>query len=198
MTIALPTYPGPADSAPGYVDFGGILRPFLGGVDQKLNRLGDRFALDVTMPLMPLAETGRVWIARLIRAQREGALMEWPQPGFDVGAPGNPVVNGAGQAGSFLDVRGLTPGYRLLEGQFFSIIQSGRRYLQVVAADIAASAGGAAVIPIAPMLRMRPANGAIVEIARPMIEGFTEGGERNWTLNYAAHVGLQFRIMEAA
>lgn len=198
MTVALPSDPGLADAVPAYVDFGGVLRPILGGgADQKLNRLGDRFALEGTTPPLPLAETGRVWIARLIRAQREGALLAWPQPSLDVGAPGAPVVDGAGQQGSALSIRGLTAGYVLREGQFFSILQSGRRYLHSVMADAVASGTGVAVVAIAPMLRVRPANGAIVEVAEPMIEGFLEGNERSWTLSLAAHVGLSFRVREA-
>lgn len=196
MSILLPASPQPTDgTTPAYLDYGGILRPILGGALQKLLRLGDRFAIDVVMPTMPTEELGRVWVSRLIQAQRQGAIMRWPQLGFDIGAPGSPVVNGANQSGSTLVMRGFSAAYRVREGQFFSVIHGGRRYLIMATSDVLVGGNGLASVPILPMLRFRPGDGALIE-PTPMIEGLLEGDSREWTLNAAMTVGLNFRITE--
>ncbi|CAM3282655.1 MULTISPECIES: hypothetical protein [Sphingomonas] len=195
MSIALPLSPSPSSSTPSYLDYGGTLRPIFGGAMQKLTRLGDRFAIEVTLPPLPYAETGMLWIARLIRAQRDGAIFPWPQPDFDTGAPGSPVVNGSGQSGSAINLRGLANGYTVKEGQFFSIIHGGRRYLEQAAAT-ATVANGQLSLPITPMLRISPQNGAVVEIAKPMIEGLLDGDARSWSVDLARTVGLTFTITE--
>ncbi|WP_294189080.1 hypothetical protein [uncultured Sphingomonas sp.] len=197
MSVALPTFPAPTEpTTPRYVEWGGTLRPVFGGAVQKLLRLGDRFAIDVTMPPMEIA-IGMLWVSRLIAAQREGALLKWPTPGFNPGDPGNPMVNGAGQSGSQILLRGFKPGYAVREGlSFFSIIHGGRRYLHQALADRVADASGVVLLPIAPMLRIQPANGAVCEFATPMIEGFPEKSGQEWSPTLAAHVGLAFSIME--
>jgi len=197
MSVALPIHPQPAEAAPAYLDWGGTLRPIFGGAMQKLNRLGDRYALDVTMPPLDNEDHGRAWIAALVVAQRQGAILPWPQPGLVVGAPGAPVVAGAGQAGSTLLLRGFSAGYRMRAGQFVSLIVGGRRYLHMAAAVTVAAGNGTMALPIAPMLRARPGDGALVEVAAPMIEGLLEGDSRGWTLDAALYTGLSFRIVEA-
>ncbi|UYY60102.1 hypothetical protein [Sphingomonas sp. S2-65] len=196
MSIALPSSPGPASAEPAYLEWGGTLRPVFGGAMQKLLRLGDRFAIDVTMPKLRTEAAGRVWVSKLIQAQRQGAIFEWPQLGLDIGNPGAPRVNGGGQAGSAINLRGFAPGYQVRDGQFFSIIHGGRYYLEMATADVAADGGGNVVLPIAPMLRMQPGNGAICDF-NPKIEGLIEGDSRSWTLDVARFVGLSFRIVEA-
>ena len=197
MSIALPADPAPTRADPAYLDWGGQLRPIFGGAIQKLNRLGDRFALNVVMPVMESADLGRVWVANLVLAQRQGAIMEFPQHSLDVGQPGAPVVDGADQSGSTLALRGFQPGYVVRVGQFFSLIVGGRRYLHMAAADVAADSDGRIALPIAPMLRVRPGNGVIAEFEQPMIEGWLDGDRFSWSLDTAMFVGLSFSIGEA-
>jgi hypothetical protein len=182
---------------PAYLDWGGTLRPIFGGSLQKLNRLGDRFALSVTMPPLPTADAGRIWVASLILAQRQGAIMRFYQPGFDPGEPGSPVVDGAGQAGSSLALRGFVPGYVVRFGQFFSMIVGGRYYIEMAAADATADSDGKMVLPISPMMRMRPSSGTICDFVNPKIEGLLDGERREWTLDVALFTGLTFQIEEA-
>lgn len=198
MSVMLPSSPAPVAAEPAYLDWGGTLRPIFGGAVQKLNRLGDRFALDVAMPPLRTEAQGREWVADLILGQRQGAMIEWPQPDLVIGAPGTPVVDGSGQAGSFLNLRGFAAGYGVRKGQFFSIVHGGRRYLHMAtAAAVADGSGVIAPLPIAPMLRMQPSDGAVCEFALPMIEGWLEGDSRSWTLDVARFTGLSFRISEA-
>jgi len=198
VSILLPATPEPGSATPSYIDYGGILRPFLGGSDQKLNRLGNRFACDFTMPPMLLAETGRIWVSRLVQARQTGAIMEWPQPGFETGSPGLPTVRGSGAGGTNLPLKSVSAGYTIVEGQFLSVIHGGRRYLHMANADATADSTGKVSVSISPMLRFTPTDGDVVEIARPMIEGFVEGNEQPWDLDTARTTGLSFRIREAA
>ena len=170
MPVTLPTEPAPEDIGWVPVDFGGTLQGPLGGRAQRVNRLGNRWAMRVEIPKMSV-EDGLIWSAALVRAVQSGALYQVRQPGLDIGTPGMPLVNGANQAGSVLIADGFTAGYEMVAGQFFSIIVSGRRYLHQIAADVTASGGGAATLAITPALRVSPADNAVLEFAQPYIEG---------------------------
>jgi hypothetical protein len=196
MSIMIPSSPGPASAVPGYLDWGGVISSPLGGADQKLNRLGDRFTIDVTMNKMPTPEEGTAWVAALIQAQKEGAIFPFPQA-IDVDGSGDLEVDGANQAGTTLNIRAATPGRKFLRGQFLSVIHGGRRYLHILTAAATASGTGRAAFAVEPMMRTFYANGAQIEVDEPMIEGFLEGNRRDWTLDLAMNVGLQFRITEA-
>ncbi len=175
MAIELPQPRLPQSAIPRLLDWGADQKAPMGGAFQRLNRLGNRFALVITYPRLKPEPDGRILAARLRRAKTEGALYPFPQPGLDIGNPGAPVVNGADQSGSVLILRGFTAGYVLREGQFFSIIHGGRRYLHEASADAVATAAGGMTVSLNPMLRIRPANGAIVEVAKPYIEGIVDG-----------------------
>lgn len=196
MSVALPSSPAPASATPRLIDFGSVQTPPQGGPAQRLNRIGNRYAIEVQMPTLT-PDQRRVFVARLMRGLTEGVIMRFPQPGFSVGTPGSPAVNGSGQTGSTLSLRGLSGGYVIKEGQALSIIVGGRRYLHFAAADIPAS-GGTAAVPITPMLRVVPGDGAIVEIALPMIEGFLSGNEVAWQVRTDQNADLGFTITEAA
>nr|WP_047166907.1 hypothetical protein [Sphingomonas sp. Y57] len=196
MAILIPAYPGPASAVPGYLDWGGVISSPLGGVDQKLNRLGDRFTIDVTMNTMPTAEDATAWVAALIQAQKDGGIFPWPQA-ISVNGSGDAVIDGPGQAGTTLKLRGLSSGRTFLRGQFISVVHGGRRYLHIIAAAGVANGSGKVSLLVEPMLRVAYSDGAVVEIDEPKIEGFLEGNRRDWTIDVAMNIGLQFRITEA-
>jgi hypothetical protein len=194
VSIALPTDIAPDAARPYLIDFGGDLTPALGGAVQRLDRLGSRWGLEVTMPVLDVDEA-RIWVARLVQAKRSSALFPWPQAGV-VGAEGAPRVNGAGQSGTSLAIDGLPAAKGVKEGWFFSIIHNGRRYIHQVASDATASAGGAVTLSIEPMLRVRPADNAVIELAAPMIDGMVQGGDLGWSVELATSVGLSFTLVE--
>lgn len=195
--ITLPDWPAPASASPFLIDFGGTLSPALGGQEQRINRLGSRFGIAVTMPPMPSAKLGRQWLASLILGKSEGVRIELPMAGFDPGLPGAVLVDGAGQAGTTLNVRAATPNYAFRFGQFFSIVTGGRHHLHMVAAETLADSAGEAALPIAPMLRTPPADGDACHFAQPMIEGFISGSELAWQWSIGNFVGLEFEIRES-
>ena len=199
MSILLPTSPSPTDGTePSYLDWGGTLRPIFGGALQKLRRMGDRFAIAVVMPPMFTAEDGMLWVARLIAARRAGgAVLPWPQPGFEPPPAGAPRVASAGQSGSLLTIEGFSPAdYLVREGQFFSIVHGGRRYLHQAAESRIAVDGRINGLAIQPMLRVSPANGSPCEFEVPKIEGMLGGDEQTWTPTTARTLGLSFSITE--
>lgn len=196
--IVLPTDVAPMDATPSYVDFGGFLEPALGGEVQRIDRMGNRFAIEVQMPPFPSADSGRIWVSRLIRGKAEGVRMEYPLLSFDPGTPGAPLVNGNGQSGRSLAARGFTPGYQAKEGQFFSHVRAGRCYLYQLDADAVASGAGLLTLPISPMLRVEPVDGDQLLFAQPVIEGFVHGDEWSWRLGLDHNIGVKFEVRERA
>jgi len=194
--IDLPDYPSPANAAPALVDFGAFLTPSLGGPVQRVERMGSRFKIAVTMPPMLNPKLGRQWVARLIRGKQEGARMAWPLQGFDPGNPGDIKVASAGAAGRSLPVKAATPNYIFREGQFFSVVVTGRHFLYMVTAETIASATGTATLPIEPMLRVSPPVDAVCWFGKPMVEGFIQGQEFAWEMALANFVGMGFELAE--
>ncbi|HEX7852326.1 MAG TPA: hypothetical protein VF503_01360 [Sphingobium sp.] len=199
MTIALPNSPAPSEpSTPLLRQFGGVLTPFLGGPEQLINRLGTRFGIRLVMPPMVASTDGRIFVARLVQAKSDRLLMRWPLDGFEPGNPGAPKVSAAA-TGSVLPLKGLTASYGVKEGQFFSIIHGGRRYLHMFAADGSASVDGTLSALIFPMLRVVVSADDVVEIAQPMIEGHVQPGEElSWQISLARRISLSFSVLEAA
>lgn len=168
---------------PRLLDWGGRLVPPLGGAVQTLNRLGTRWAIDITIPMMRSEPDGRAFAAKLVQAKVNGVLMWFRQDGLDIGLPaltGTPLVNGAAQTGSTLAVKGFRPGYVVREGQFFSILTGGRHYLHMATAITVANGSGLASVPVFPMLRVSPADNAPCHFAKPMIQGSLSGNEQAW------------------
>jgi len=195
--IDLPDYPAPASAQPAMIDFGGTLTPSLGGPVQRINRMGSRTRLSVSMPPMNKANA-RKWVNRLMRGKSEGVRMPFPLLDFNPGLPGSVLVNGASQSGSSLIVDGATPNYPFREGQPFSVLTGGKHYLHWVTAETIASNTGTATMPIVPMLRLSPADNSVCYFGRPMIEGFILGEEWSWQMSVEHIVGIEFVISESA
>jgi hypothetical protein len=194
--IDLPDHPSPSAASPALIDFGAFLTPSLGGPVQRVERMGSRFGIRCTMPPMQNPKLGRQWVAKLIRGKQEGARMAWPLQGFDPGTPGDILVAAAGASGRALQVKAATPNYIFREGQFFSVVISGRHYLYMITAEVIASATGTASLAIEPMLRVSPPLNAVCHFGKPMVEGFIMGDQFAWEMSLANFVGIAFDIAE--
>lgn len=193
--IELPFEPAPAVARPTLIDFGFTLRPVLGGADERVNRAGSRFMVELSFPPMDI-RLSRVFVSRLLQAQSEGLRVKFPLLETQ-GAPGSPVVDGVGQAGTTLAVRNLTPNYVYREGWWLSVeSSSGQHYLHNIRAAGRATAAGEAEIPIWPELRAPFADGDSVHLARPMIEGLPLGNERSWEIPVHKLIALEVPIRE--
>lgn len=195
--IILPTSPGARRATPGVLDFGGILEPSSGAATQRFNRQGNRYGVAFEMPPLKNSTDGRIWVNRLIRGQQEGARMEYPLLDFDPGTPGAFVVDGGGQSGKTLAIKGGTPGYQFKEGQPFNLLISGEYYLDFIAADVAANGSGNAAITLSQMLRAQPANNDALLITQPVVEGWVVGNAVSWEIALERTIGISFEIHEA-
>ncbi|MEP9401855.1 hypothetical protein ABLE43_08530 [Sphingomonas sp. VNH70] len=167
----------------------------------RVNRQGNHYRISVSYPPLDEADRARVFVSRLIRAKRQGLRMPYPLLGVDQGRCGwGVVVDGAGQGGDTLKVRGLPRGGVVREGFWLSIEDTGgQHYLHNVGAEAVADADGKATLSVADTLLRRPyADGCRVHLARPMIEGLIEGDEQSWQLAIDGNTALSFVIEEAA
>jgi len=192
----LPASPAPQTVTPGVVDYGNTLTPFTGGAEQRINRPGNRWRVNVTMPPMDTYDDGRIFVARLVRARQEGLRMKFPLNGVQVGDPGSPQVDGAGQSGRILNLRGMADGFSAREGFFFSIETDGTHYLYQVDDGFTFDASGNGSIIINPMLRVPPNDGDVCHFVQPMIEGLVEGNDWEWEYSVANLTSISFGIKE--
>jgi hypothetical protein len=196
--IALPDKPGISAGVPRPIDGGSWQTPFAGGLSQRLERPGaTHLAVDFTTPRIPLTGLARTWVSRLIQGQRQIVRVLYPQPEIVAAPVGTPVVDGAGQGGYGLLVRGVTPGLTIVEGQALNIYDAaGRGYLHVASADAVVGTDGRVTVFVEPALRATPADGSPVNLAAPTIEGKLSGAEKGVALKRALADGLQFTIEE--
>ena len=191
--LALPARPAPARMDIALVSALNVLSPAFGDGEQEIRRKGSRYAMTFSMPVMSYVAS-MAWDD--LMAEGDQVLMRVHQPGFDTGAPGASVVDGADQSGRLLKLRGLTPFYPVRKGQFLSVITEGRRFLYRARAESVANDDGEVEVPIRTLLRHPHADGDVVELAQPMIEGFVRDlGE--WSVGVDRLVGLQFTVREA-
>jgi len=170
--IMLPTSPAVRAARPIVLSFGTVLKPYLGGPTQRINRIGTRWALRVTMPPM-YADAARPWVNALAQGSESAVCIAIPQD-IDVGNPGNPRVSAAVTAGMALALKGMTPGYPVRQGQFLSIIHAGQRYVHIFSADGSVEADGTIDAAIWPMIRVSLSVNDVVEVAEPKIQGFLD------------------------
>lgn len=171
----------------------------LGGPQSRILRMGDRWAIDVETHVAEYAEHGMKYLSRLVRGLKDTVLLAFPEPGVKPRSYGAPVVASAGASGTTLPLSGLIPGDVIKEGKFLSVIVGGQRYLyQTAVADVTVSAGGTASLQVEPILRAQPSAGAVVEIEKPMIEGFVQGNEQSWQTSRSKYLPFRFTIMERA
>lgn len=194
--IYLPTNRLPMSVNPKPLDFGGWQEPIAGGDITRLDRLGNRFSVDVVMPRMAPEPYGRLWVSALVRAIGQLVVLPFPQVGLALGAPGSSLIDGAGQTGTSLKLRNMTVGYTIREGQFLNGDDGTFAALFMSTSDQVVGSDGKVTVPIWPMIRHSPADGAPTYIAAPMITGRLSGNLNGWTLERAGTRGLQFTITE--
>ncbi len=191
--IELPDFARVGSAVPTFVDAGFTQRGV--GSLSRIDRKGSRYKLACSYgPFYP--EQGRVMVARLISGKSEGIRIPYPLL-IPQGSPGSPVVAGVHATGKSLAIRGLTPGYFCKEGYWLSLVKSGQHFLHNVKAGGMASAGGELTITLNEMLRDSFADGDTVNLAKPMVEGYVEGNEWQWSLAVDRVIPIEFMIEEA-
>jgi hypothetical protein len=194
MSVTLPTSPSPRSLTPRLVTARAELRSAFGGSTQRINRLGSRWAFEVELPPMTAANA-LAWTDLLVEA--DTGILELPEPGITIGSPGTPLVNGASQTGSSLITDGWTAGYVIPKGKWLSVSVSSLLYLYQTTASTTASGGGAATLPIRPLLRASPADNAALNVNPAKVEGFVSVSDGAMGISVARLVeGLSFTIEE--
>lgn len=197
--IVMPDWVVPNGATPFLRDFGAVLTPFLGGPEQRINRLGTRFGVRLTLPPAQARSDALIIQSRLLRAREDRLRMEWMQPDFDTGAPGAPRVAAAIVSGTAIPLKGMTPGYQVKEGQFLGFVHAARRYIHIFAADGTVAIDGTLNAQVWPMLRTNLSNNDVVEIAPPMIEGLVSPGEElSWQISVDRLASFSFTLSEGA
>ncbi|PNU02522.1 hypothetical protein [Novosphingobium guangzhouense] len=200
--ILLPEHPAPNGATPRVLDFGGFQEGAAGAETQRINQLGNRYAVSFTLPKLKNDRDGRIWVNRLLKALQEGGRMPYPLLDFYPGTPnradGSAVeVDGAGQAGKLLAIRNLQPNYAFCEGQPISLEIAGQHYFDFVAETAIADAAGKVTIRLTQMLRKPAPDGAVLHVAKPMIEGFIMGNPVSWELALERNTTVSFEIRES-
>ncbi|MDB5458156.1 MAG: hypothetical protein JWP92_3741 [Caulobacter sp.] len=181
MAYSFPTAPAPETVTPTYRDFSGKLVPPGGGQEQRIARLGDRWAFTFVMPTMDEDCLLR-FAAVQTRARAEGEPVRMQIASNEAAPTG---VTGAGSINSVVVVASTTVGIGV--GWFFSFESGGRVYPHQVTAIEGDQ------LSVAP--RLRATLSGPLNFAEPEVEGFLDG-TTSWDLDPLAHTGITFTISE--
>lgn len=201
MAFALPACPPAAEYDIRLDTLRAENSPPLGGPDSRVPRLGSRHICDVLLENMTAAQA-MIWQNRLMA---EDETVVWPIPtrGLVIGNPGTPQVNGAGQTGSTLSIKGLPAGYVVQENQYLPVQTAGRVYLYKARGPATANGSGIASVPLNCIIRVPHANNDTILMAVPVIEGFVVAGsvsglgiKRRRLNNQGLVEGVRFTIRE--
>lgn len=194
--IELPALPRTAGVSIRVVDFGRDLSPSGGGEDGRVDRLGTRHEMTVSISALAAESCGPSLVADLAlgrTAPGVAVLIREPgRSGVDYGAP---LVATAGVLGSTLPVKGLPAGRVVPKGKWLSVIINGRRYAYFTTAEITASGAGTANLPIYPMIRRAAPLNAVVELAAPRLEGLVRQPPE-WSVASIGAIGIPFTVRE--
>lgn len=193
--MELPDWASPNGVEPFAIPFGAWLAPPLGGEELFVARKGGRWGGTFTFPPMKADRAG-ILISRLSEAWFSGEILkvEYPLAGVSQGNPGSPVIDGAGQGGKTINVRGFTPGYVAKEGYWLTLVdENGRGYLHNHRAVVRADGTGAAALVMSPETRWPFADGAEVRLAKPTIEGKVTAQPWQIPVNRLIQVGFELR-----
>lgn len=191
--LVLPTDPGPSKMTPRPISSRNEQRPASQGPVNRYMRPGTRWAWDNTMPPMTYVES-LDWDDLL--SESDTVIMDILQPGLDIGEPGLPVVDGAGQIGRTLNLKGLTAGYLFRKGQWISVPVNGQLFAYKVRAAITVGSDGKVALPLLTLLRLPPANNAAVDVVRPRAEGFATVDPASLEVGEDRMVRLRFTLEE--
>lgn len=192
--IVLPRFPRPNRMSMTYLDFGFDQQ---GASDLRVDRPGNRHIITLSWPRETMQPNDvQLFLSRLKRGKRQGVQIEVPLLAPQ-GNPGTPVVDGAGQSGTTLNVRGLIPDYVARTDYLFTLVDAaGVGYLHSIYEPVRSSASGTASWQIEPPLRAPFADGAAIHLARPFIQGALVGETFSYSVEEQKRVPLTITIRE--
>lgn len=168
---------------------------------QVIQHQGQRWEADINLPSMK-RELAEEWIGFFLQLDgRSGTFLLTP-PEADTprgAADGTPVINGASQTGSELNIDGLsisTTGY-LLAGDFIQLGTGSTTRLHKVVQDVASDGAGAATLDIWPKLRESPTDGSTVVVSGASGLFRLDRPVADWSINDTSSFGISFGATEA-
>jgi hypothetical protein len=170
--------------------------PFTGS-QQTQEWPGNWWEADVTLPPMTRSDA-EAWVTFLIgrHGMSRKFLMGDPSAKTPRGAAtGTPVVDGAGQAGGIIAIRGYTPSVANIqrEGDY---IQIGSRLYKILEAEDS-NVLGKATFDIFPNLRESPGDGDAVITTNCKGTFRLASNDTEWDVDSASIYGLSFKALEA-
>lgn len=172
MSIEIPWTRIAQASPPRPVLFSGNQEGALGGATLPLPRIGDRFAIDITTTQFRQDAESQTFLATLMQGLTDDARIAiFQPPGRPTLPAGAAMVDGGGQSGSTINLKGMQSPVVLAHGRFFNIVHGGIHYLHMTTAQVVVGADGKVAVPIWPMLRFLTVDAEPCEIDRPVIEG---------------------------
>jgi hypothetical protein len=139
------------------------------GTEQRLELPGARWTASLAWEGLTQAE-GRALLAFLAQLRGRAGRFRWwpPLPRRATGTASNCQVDGAGQLGVSINLKGFAAGQAFLAGDLFGFSDpAGRLALHMATADVTAGANGLVAVPLAPQIRRSPNNNAAVTLAQP-------------------------------
>jgi len=112
---------------------------------------------------------------------------------------GSPLVAGAGQTGSELNIDGLTFSVTdwMKGGDFFQLWTGAASRLHMVTQDVSSDGAGLATLDIWPELRESPTDNLAITTASPSGVFRMESPITDWSIDEMTNYGLSFGIVEA-
>ena len=175
------------------------MKPAAGGKSQRQSRLGTRHAIRFDIPVLRYGWCGAGLAADLaVGRTGTGAVIAIPEPGIPDYDYGNEVlVDGGGQLGKNIALKGLTPDLIVPKGKWLSLTADGRFYAHFTTAVTQVDGLGNAVLPIYPMIRRSPFTEVEVYIRTAYIQGLiSEPVSRKLRRAGGGVVALSFEIEE--
>lgn len=149
-----------------------------------------------TFVLHPLDHAAaREWLD--LRTEADTVVLPLDQPGLV--KPPYPAtnVNGSGQSGASLNIKGFNPGDVIQKGQVINHIGSdGLSRIYIADAEATANGSGIMVLPLETMLNWPPLNNDIVEINDVVIEGFATVEPGSWLQDGSGYHNIRFTVEE--
>lgn len=159
---------------------------------------GEMWEVDVELPPMQRA-AAETWIAFLVGLNGfEGSFLlgdplgETPQGTWS----GTQAVNGGGQSGKTLEVRGLDPFATVTAGDWLQLGSGSGAKLHKLIQDATSDSNGEATLEIWPRLRSSPIDGATITVQSAQGLFRLAGNVRTWDLELAALYGISFSAIE--
>lgn len=199
MSLTLPdALSALTEFAPDLVPPARDLRDVDGTTLQRITRLGQHWLFSCQVKPQTY-EQALAWAA-LLEQSAELMTLKIPQPKLDIGAPGTSVqVDGSGQTGNVLKLKGLPASYAAKAGQWISVVTASRRYAYRLRANATANGSGVLDAPVNPLIRAAHLNNNVVEVADPKVTGFVTLRTSASAINVSAHVpAIAFTIEEPA